>query len=272
MAIPFEKDFLQMVKEKNLTEFKMKGAELDLTFEDDIEAFLNYAADRCNTIYYSFSYLPRSEVYIDGTTIEKANSDNRRMLQSLGISVDFPWFLDGDEPKEVVIKEYGDIFSDIEYLLRDQIKERNSKVNDSLLSIPIGLDACCICEGKTIGIQVKDYSQISEAGFLDSQSALSVILLNFSDKAKEMVEEQKRIREEVSNELRDYLLGDPKFQRSTNKQLRRKYAQDLWEDDRFAWIHDGFLGYDGFPDAVDDRLLDLIEYTWTEYKEMKKQH
>ena len=270
MAIPFEKDFLQMAKEKNLNCFIMKRVEFDLLFEDDIDYFLNFASQQCDTIYYRFDYRQRSEVFIDGNTIEHANSDNFKLLHSLGISVDFPWFLDDNKPKDKVIKEYGDIFTDIEYSLRDRINDYNSSIDESLLSIPIGLVVCCLLQGKVVGVHIEDDSKLLELGFTDSQSALLDLLWEYKETAEKMLEERKQIKAEVKEKLRCYLLDDLKFQLSTNKQLRKRYAQDLWDDRQFDWIRDGFPSDSYLPFLPPEDLVIFIEYTYSEYKEMKK--
>ena len=246
------------------TEVSNKDILLNLTVSDFLECFLH----RCPELFYRYTFLPDSEVIINGDTLCEVDSEVRKQLERICPHLeDLDWyvndFIDGKAyTEECDLADYANSFTDFEKKLCADIAAYDKTVDHHLSDRPIKLDLFVIYQGKLVGVcEEDDWS----AEIVPASQALKEIM---DSKQKEIISAEKELREIRKNaekRLREYLLHCQDFKSRTNKGLRQRFARDLWDDSEFDWIHKVFEG----PVGPTQDYFDQFDLAYDMLKSMK---
>lgn len=256
--------FIALVQQNGLTPIEViPDVRLSVQLSCSEDTFLQIASSKSNELFYFYEYPEDFEIWITGKTFDEADGDLRRIINLLGISEDFSWYIDEDIYPELYAdnETNGDIhFTSFERKLKKEILTHNAQIEKDSTVVPRRFMAFYIDNGCLIGI----YKELPKPRFSPAESSLISILSAHKETVEKNMEANENHKQEIREKFREYLINDVQFRVSTNLKLRKEYAYNLWNDRKFRWIWDGFYARRGR--YATEEYYNFIERT---YREMK---
>ena len=182
-------------------------------------------------------YVLRTNVSVVGDNSPDAL---RAMLHAAGIG---HVFLENLEvtPEDVKISEYDAGAFDWVTIdaVCDGIEEYNSKAERTVERCSEVRVVFAVVGGVSVGVVMAD-PEVAELLAKGAHEALEdIVAWNSQEVDEAQAEEVNRIAE-LSAELKEKILADPRFQRCGNKTDRKTYARTIWDDGDFRRFRDVF--------------------------------
>ncbi len=263
--------FLDMARKNNLTPIEVvPDVKLSVQLTCNEEAFLKLAAAKSSEVFYFFEYPEDYEVLITGDTFDFANDRIQEMIEYLDISEDFLWDLDREIYPDMEDDEDDEYEDDgtlepykptsLEEKLKNEILVYNAQVNKENLTIPRRFMAFYVDCGCFIGV----YKNKETETWSIAEEKLYSILSVHKDLVEQNKESAENKKTDIRERLKKHLKNDAQFKISTNKALRKEYADSLWKNKEFAWIKEGFSK--GYGDYPANEYYNFIERVYNEIK------
>ena len=261
--------FLEMAKQKNITAIEVvPDVELSVQLVCDEEDFLNLASVKTANVFYCYEYPKDYEVLITGDTFAFAKSKIQEIIEYLEISEEFYLDLDReiypdlekdeDEDDEVIEEHYKP--TSLEKKIKKEVLAYNAQIDRESLTTPLHFMAFFIDGGCLIGVD----KEVETPSWSIAEEKLYSILTIHKDLIEQKKETNENTKKEIKEKLKSYLKNDTQFKISTNKALRKEYAETLWKNKEFKWIKAGFnKGFQGYPP---NDYFNFIERVFNEIK------
>lgn len=150
-------------------------------------------------------------------------------------------------------------------ILQDKFDEYNESILKLDFSKPIYLKVYCIYQGIIFFIQEDDYWFVDQGVGLPEKVCIELANEYFEDILTEK-ENKKQMLTDARNKLREHILNDEEFQKCTNIELRRMYANKIFKNNN----KNQSLFYNEKDGLYDVPINTFIECVWKEYKDSLK--
>lgn len=148
------------------------------------------------------------------------------------------------------------------------LQEKFEEYNNSLLNLdfdkPIYLNVYCIYQGIIFFIQEEDY-WFEEQGIEMPEIACVELLTKYGQDIIKEKKNKEQMINDARNKLRQQILNDEEFQKCSNMQLRRMYANKMFKNNENQKLF--YSKKDGLYDIT---INEFIEDVWREYKNSLK--
>lgn len=232
--------FVALAQQNGLTPIEViPDVKLSVQLSCPEGVFLQIASSKSNELFYYYEYPEDYEIWITGKTFDEADGDLRRIIDLLGISQDFSWYIDEDIYPELYTDtgtKGDDYFSSFERKLKTEILRNNAQIKKDNSVAPHRFMAFYIDSGCLIGI----YKELPKPRFSPAENTLLSILSAHKETVEKNMEANENHKQEIREKFREYLINDVQFRVSTNLKLRKEYAYNLWNDRKLRWIWEGF--------------------------------
>jgi len=264
-----KKELLVKAQKQGVSTIEFDTAKPDILLSKDIDGFLEFAAQKSSDVYYRYAYLSPSDFVINGETLSDASSEAKRLLEDLCPHLDdLDWYLDDltagescendpDYPGNVIS------FTKTEKSLCHEIISYNKTIDQSLLNRPIELLMFVILQGKTVGICAVDNWYENAESLYPASQALTDILQLHKEELENAQREREKKRTEAEERIKQFLVGNDDFFLCTNKPMRQRFGEQLWNRTEFSWLHPIFTGRFG---NIDPAFFDILERVYKQNK------
>lgn len=159
-----------------------------------------------------------------------------------------------------------------DYNIIDIISDDIDKYNKEILKIdfdkPCAIVITCIFQGQYCFVYLEDDKSFDENKLIGAEEKLYEIIEKNKMNIDKQENENKKIIENLKEEVREKILKDEKFLLCTTKQLRKNYTRTLFKEKlgnhykllKDIWTTDAPVGV--YTDAID-----FVEMIWKEIKQ-----
>lgn len=149
------------------------------------------------------------------------------------------------------------------------LQDKFDEYNESLLKLdfnkPVNLKVYCVYQGVIFFVQEEDYWFETEEYGMPERTCVELSTKYLEEIITEK-ENKKQMINDARSKLREQILFDEEFHKCTNLQLRRMYANKMFQNNK----DNQNLFYSEKEGLYDITILTFIEDVWREYKNSLK--
>lgn len=242
----YKDEFLLKMHAHRISAVEFSEADIDVLLNQSLDEFLDCFSQRTGEVFYRYTFLPESEFIINGDSLNDARGDAKQLLEKLCPHLtDLDWYLDDmiagifDE-KDPELADYVSQFTALEKKLCREICAYDNAFDRTKLNHPIQLEVFVLLQGRLVGVREEYDWHLHDESMRPASQVLLEILVAHQEEAEAAEQELRKKRKAAETRLTNYLRSCPKFKSCKNKDLRRNFAMDLWQDPDFTWLHEVF--------------------------------
>ncbi|MBO5349048.1 MAG: hypothetical protein J6A89_04440 [Clostridia bacterium] len=184
----------------------------------------------------------------------------------------FSKYYDSYENYVITEETFRNARSYFDYNIIDIISDDIDKYNQEILKIdfnkPCSVVISCVFQGQYCFVCLEDDKSFDEDKLIGAEEKLYEIIEKNKMNIDKQENENKKIIENLKEEVREKILKDEKFLLCTTKQLRKNYTRTLFKEKlgnhykllKDIWTTDAPVGV--YTDAID-----FVEMIWKEIKQ-----